>query len=141
ALSALTIAGKAGDYPEVLWSSMINELPENVAHRLKRVFMNRLARLPHAVITELRYTLSRWLEKNLVAVLEFDDDLAWTVYDHVINGILGGGADLTTSGLGEVRQGGKILQRSRRTFDHAINSPVGMCAEALFHAVPGEKQE
>src|SRR3546814_6398064 len=107
---------------------------------LRRVFLNRLGRLPHVVITELRYTLSRWLEKNLVAVLEFDDDLGWTVYDHVIDGILSSGADATSSGLGEVHQGGKVLQRSRRTFEHAINGPVGMCAEALFNALTEKKE-
>lgn len=141
ALSALTIAGKADDYPEAFWSSMINEIPVNITPRLRRLFLNRVARLPHTVIAELRYTLGRWVEKNLVAVLEFDDDLGWAVYDHVVDGILSGGADAGRSGLGEVRQGGKVIQRSRRTFDHATNGPVGMCTEALFHAVPGEKQE
>lgn len=141
ALSALTIAGKSDDYPEVFWSSMINELPANIAPRLRRVFLNRVARLPHAVIAELRFTLGRWLEKHLVGALEFDDDLGWTVYDHIVDGILSSGAGAAKSGLGEIRQGGKVIQRSRRTFNHAINGPVGMCTAALFHAVPGEKQK
>jgi len=141
ALSALTIAGKAGDYPEMFWSAMINELPADIAPKLRRVFLNRVARLPHAVIAELRHPLARWLEKNLVGFLEFDDDLGWTVFDHIVDGILSGGADAANSGLGEVRQGGKVIHKSRRTFDHAINGPIGMCAEALFHAVPGEKQD
>lgn len=141
ALSALTIAGKVGDYPETFWSSMINELPADITPRLRRVFLNRVARLPHGIIAELRHTLSQWLEKNLSALIEFDDDLGWTVYDHIVDGILSGGANTTDSGLGEVRQGGKVIQRSRRTFDHAFSGPVGMCAQALFHAVPGEKQE
>lgn len=83
ALSALTIAGRADDYPEAFWSSMINELRADIAPRLRRVFLNRVVRLPLAVIVELRHTLGRWLEKNLVAVLEFDDDLGWAVYDHI----------------------------------------------------------
>jgi len=141
ALSALTIAGRADDYPEVFWSSMIQELPTDITPRLRRVFLNRVARLPNAIIAELRHTLGRWLEQNLVAVLEFDDDLAWAVYDHIVDGILSAGADAANSGLSEVSQGGKAIQRSLRTFDHAINGPVGMCVEALFHAVPGEQQE
>lgn len=141
ALSALTIAGKAGDYPEIFWSSMINELPADISPRLRRVFFNRVARLPHAAIAELRHTLGRWLERNLGAALEFDKDLGWAVYDHIVDGILSGGADAAMSGLGEVRQGGNVSERSRRTYGHAINGPVGMCAEALFHAVPGENQE
>jgi hypothetical protein len=141
ALSALTIAGRAGDYPEVFWSSMINELPADITPRLRRVFLNRVARLPHAVIAKLSHTLGRWLNENLVAVLGFDGDLGWAVYDHIADGILGHGADAAKSALGEVHQGGKRLHLSRRTLDHAINGPIGMCTEALFRAVPGKKQE
>jgi len=141
ALSALTIAGRAGDYPQEFWSSMFNELPPDITTRLRKVFLNRVARLPHPVIAKLAHTLGRWLEQNLVAVLALDENLGWTVYDHIVDGILSHGTDATKSGLGEIRQGGKVVPRSRRTFDHAINGVVGMCAEALFHAVPGEKQE
>lgn len=141
ALSALTIAGRAGDYPEVLWSSMINELPTDIAPRLRWVFLNRVGRLPQAVIAKLGPTLGRWISQNLVSVLAFDDDLGWAFYDHIVDGILSSGTDAAKSGLGEVHQGGKVIQRSRRTFDHAINGPVGMCAEALFNVVTGEKQE
>jgi hypothetical protein len=141
ALSALTIAGKANDYPVEFWSAMISELPLEIKPRLKRVFLNRIVRLPYEVITALRHPLSRWIEQNLVAVIEFDSDLGWKVYDHIVDGILSGGGDATKSGIGEIRQGGKTIQRSRRTFDYAINSPVGLCVEALFRAVPGEKQK
>ncbi|TDV97190.1 SIR2-like protein [Halomonas alkaliantarctica] len=141
ALSALVIAGKDNDYPEAFWSAMINELPADVSPRLRMVFLNRVARLPIAVIVKLRHPLGRWLKENLVAVLEFDYDLGWAVYDHIVDGILKGGADATKSGLGEVHQGGKVIHLSRRTISHAINGPIGMCAEALFHAVPGQKQE
>lgn len=141
ALSALTIAGRTDDYPEAFWSPMINELPADITPRLRRVFLNRVARLPHAVIAKLRHTLGRWLGQNLVVVLEFDHDLGWTVYDHIVDGILSGGTDAAKSGIGEIRQGGKVIEQSRRTYGHAINGPVGMCADALFQAVPGEKQE
>ena len=141
ALSALTVAGKTGDYPQAFWTALIDEFPEDISPRLRRVFLHRLSRLPHSVIVELRHTLGRWLEKNIVVVLEFDDELGWAVFDHIVDGIMSGGAEAAESGLGDVRQGGVITERSRRTCDHAINGPLGMCAEALFHAVPGEKQE
>lgn len=141
ALSALTLAGKAGDYPVGFWSVMINELPADITPRLRRVFLNRVARLPHAVIAELSHVLGRWLEQNLVAVLEFDEDLGWGVYDHIVDGVLSGGADAAKSDIGVMTRGGEVIQRSRRTYVHAINGPVGMCTQALFHAVPGEKQE
>lgn len=140
ALSALTIAGKDDDYPKAFWSSMINELPADITPRLKRLFLNRVVRLPHAVVAKLSHTLGRWLEQNLVEVLAFDDVLGWALYDHIVDGILSGGEDAAKSGIGETHQGGKVIQQSRRTYDHARNGPVGMCTDALFLAVPGEQK-
>lgn len=140
ALSALTIAGKADDYPRAFWSSMINDLPEEITPRLKTIFLHRLARLPYKTVAELRHPLCQWLKQHFVAALEFDDELAWKVYDHIVDGILSGGENAAESDIGQVRQGGRVIERSRRTFGHAINGPIGMCVQALFHAVPGEKQ-
>ncbi|MCW7548672.1 SIR2 family protein [Photorhabdus sp. APURE] len=141
ALSALTIAGKTDDYPEEFWSSMISELPADIKPRLMWVFLNRVARLPNTVIVELRHTLSRWLEQNLIATLKFDADLGWTVYDRIVEGILSGEANATKSGLGEIHRGGEVINQSRRTFSHAINGPVGKCTQALFQAIPGAEQQ
>lgn len=140
ALSALTVAAKAGEYPQAFWSSMIKDLPEDISPRLRRLFLHRVALLPQSLIVELRHTLGRWLEQRFVSMLEFDDELGWSVYDHIVDGILGGGTEAAVSGLGEIRRGGEIVERSRRTLNHAINGPLGMCMEALFLAVPGETQ-
>ena len=141
ALAALTIYAKKGDYPEEFWSEMINHVSELADIRLKRVFLNRLLRLPNQVIVELRFTLSRWLEKNLIAILKFDECLSWALYDHIIEGVISGGASATASGCGEVMLKGKVTQRSRRTYDHAINGPIGMCVEALFRITATENRE
>jgi len=141
ALAVLTVAARAGDYPQDCWSEMINNLLDDIPPRLRRVFLHRLARLPRRAIAELRHPLGRWLEQNLVSILEFDDALGWAVFDHIVQGILSGGPDAAESSLGETWHGGEVIERSRRTYMHAINGPVGMCTEALFHAVAGEKQE
>lgn len=140
ALSALAAAAKGGDYPQAFWSSMIDDLPEGISPRLRRVFLRRLTRLPHAVVANMRHVLGRWLETNLLAILEFDDKLGWAVFDHVVDGILSGGADAAESGLGEMKFRGEVVERSRRTHGHAINGPLGMCAEALYRTAPGETQ-
>jgi hypothetical protein len=141
ALAALTIAGKRGDYPKELWSQLISELSPNIKPRLRKLFLNRVMRLPLTSIVDLRHTLSNWLEQNLVGTLKFDNKLGWAVYDHITEGILSGGANATKSGLGEIRRGGKIVMQSRRTFSHAINGPVGKCIQALFQAIPREEVE
>jgi len=141
ALSALTIAGKNNDYPTAFWSSMLIDLPSDIAPRLRRVFLNRIARLPDSAIVELSQTLGQWLEKNLVTILDFDYTLGWALYDRIIDAFMTAGADATKSCLGEVHQGGKVIQQSRRTFNHAINAPNGKFAAALFRAVPGGRQD
>ena len=73
--------------------------------------------------------------------VDFDCELGWRVYDQIVDGILSGGPEAVESGMGEVRQGGEVIQRSRRTLNHAINGPIGKCAEALLAAVPGETQD
>jgi hypothetical protein len=141
ALAALTSAGKKGDYPEPFWSAIINEMPDQISPRLKRVFLKRLTKLPRLVVHELRHTLAPWIEKKLTALLDFDHELGWAVFDHVMDGLLDGGEKSTESGLGQIHQGGQVVEQSLRTYDYAINGPIGMCTEALFQAVPGETQE
>lgn len=141
ALSALTIAGKNGDYPKEFWSPMISELPADIKPRLRRAFLNRIKDLPIEVVVYLRHELSNWLEKNVIETLKFDSNLGWAVYDHIIEGIKFGGVNATKSGLGELRRGGEIIMQSRRTFSHAINGPIGKCTQALFQAIPGEESE
>jgi hypothetical protein len=135
ALSSLTVAAKAGEYPQAFWTALINEWPEDVPSRLFRVLLCRLVRLPDVAVVELRHTLGRWLEEKLPAILEFDSDLGWSVFDHVVNSLLSGGEEAAESGIGEIRQGGEVVERSRRTLDHAINGPFGMCTDALLAAL------
>lgn len=139
ALSSLTVAAKNGDYPEAFWSALINEWPEDVPCRLSRVLLCRILRLPDRVVVELRHTLGRWLEEKLPVILMADRDLGWSVYDHVVSGFLGGAEAAAESGMGEIRRGGEIVKQSRRTLDHAINGPIGMCAEALLAALCATK--
>ncbi|MCK7613469.1 SIR2 family protein [Roseibium sediminicola] len=141
ALSALTVAGRFGDYPESMWSAMINDFPDDVTPRLRRVFLSRLARLPQEVVCELSHTLARWIEQNLETAVDFDADLGWAVYDHVIESLISGGADAAESALVEVQQDGETINQSRRTYDFATAGPFGKCTSALFSAVPGEKQK
>lgn len=141
ALAALTAAARAGDYPGEFWSAMLSELPAEVTPRLRRVFLQRLARMPYAAVYELRYALGRWLEQSLVTVLAFDIKLGWAVFDHVLNGVVRGAADSAEAGVeGAIEESG-VNPRSDRTYAQAINSPLGMCAEALIDTMPRKGQK
>ncbi len=141
ALAAVSIATRKGEFPEFAWEALIESFPDDVPPRLYRLFLERLARLPEDAIRKLNHALGRWLERNLRACLEFDEGLGWKVFDHILDGLLSGGPETVESGIGQMFQGGEVIQRSRRTYEHAINGPIGMCAEALLKAVPGDKQK
>jgi hypothetical protein len=141
ALLALSIAAKENNYPSDLWSALINNIPNEISKRIKYVFLTRLTLLPQLIVKEMRYDLGRWIKVNLLSIITFDNDLGWTVFDHIVDSLLKEGPEATTSSIGDVRRGREVIQQSRRTYSHAINGPLGMCAEALFSAVPGEKQE
>jgi hypothetical protein len=136
ALAALTLESRLGEYPQRYWASLISDFPEDAEPRLRRVFVSRVARLPYAVIVELRQTLGRWLVQNLVAILEMDGELGWAIYDRIVDALFNAGAYATKSYLNEVVQRGTVAIRSRRTFDHATAGPIGDCAAALFSTVP-----
>jgi hypothetical protein len=136
ALSALVATAKTGDYPTAFWSALIDGLPEEVSPRFMRLYLHRLLELPHSIVAKLCLSLGMWLKKNLTTVLKFDEELGWHLYDHVVDGILASGENASKSILIEVRQGNKVIERSRRTFDHAINGPLGTCAEALINTIP-----
>lgn len=136
ALAALTLESRHGEYPRQYWASLMNDFPQDAAPRLRRVFVHRVARLPYPSIIDLRQTLCRWLVRNLVAIIEMDGELGWTIYDRIVDALFKAGVDATKSYLNEVAQRGTVAIRSRRTYDHATAGPIGDCAAALLSTVP-----
>ena len=135
ALASLTLESKAGAFPQRFWEELINGLPDDVSSRLKRVFLHRLKQLPDNVVVDLRFPLTSWLKNNLKSTIEFDDELGWSVYDHIVEGIVCANFEATNSSIIEMPQKVKEV-KSRRTLFHAINNPIGKCSEALHSVIP-----
>ena len=125
AVAALTNAGRRGDYPVMLWASAINCWPNSASIRLTRLFFERLARLPHTVVFDLRHGLFRWVEKNLRRIARTNLEGSLRVLDSLLDKLLANPPDATRSSAGDVTIEDKVVEQSRRTCDHAINSPVG----------------
>ncbi len=137
ALAALTAVGRHGDYPAAFWSEMIREMPDNDP-RLMRVVLHWLRRVPQDTLQEMRFDLGSWLNKNIEGILRLDADLAWSVYDHIVENILSGGADATRSGYGDPLLSDGQNPNARRTLDHALNGPIGQCTQALLKTIPDQ---
>ena len=140
ALVVLSHARRRGDYPIELWSDLIRKWPD-VAPRLHRVFLGRLSQLPQSVIGELSHVIGRWLHEKFRSVFVFDRGLAWTSFDHLVNGLTSGDGSATDSGLEAVSVDGEIVAASRRTFGYALNGPVGEAMGGLLRALDSLKLE
>lgn len=132
ALASLSYKAKFSEYPEVFWSDLISNFPQDVSSRLNRVFLCRIRKLPFETIREIRYTIGRWSQKKLLIAYEFDEQLAWDLFDYLISGLNSRNGTATKSSMGNRRIGGEVIERSRRTYEHAINGPVGQAMEGLM---------
>ncbi len=133
AVAALTHASRRGEWPTVFWRSAILKWPENCSPRLRRLFAERLARLPKEHIFELRFELFRWAENNLRLVAQSDLDRALQLLDALLVKLLANSVEATRSSLGSMSVvGGVRREESRRTLDHAINSPIGDATQLLL---------
>lgn len=135
ALASLSHKARGGEFPKVFWSTLINDWPDETSPRLFRVFLHRLGRLTHEAIRELRDPVGRWLQEKLLSAYTFDKALAWNTFDHLLSGLISDEGAATGSGILERRIGGEIVERSRRTIDHAINGPVGHAMQGLHNTL------
>ena len=132
ALSALAHSGRQGEHPSDLWEALVREWPDAAPPRATRLFCERLRQLPANVVHENVHTISRWMEEKLPAIAAIDEAQAFAVFDDLLARLLSGGPEIADSGIGKISQGGRVIQRSRRTIDHAINAPVGRATGALI---------
>jgi len=132
ALAALAYQARRGDFPLTFWETALIDWPNNLSERLQCLFGARLARLPPQVISQLSHYAPRWLSNNLPNLAKNNLQNALVVWDAIFDGLTSSGADALQSGIGNSSIGGKILDRSRRTYEHAINGPIGILTETLF---------
>ncbi|MEM7366770.1 MAG: hypothetical protein AAF525_22365, partial [Pseudomonadota bacterium] len=132
ALLGLSWAVRRGEHPTSLWGSVVREWPDGAPARATRFFCERLRRLPGEVITANAHVVSSWMRDKLPAIATYDEPFALMVFDDLLNRLIAGGAQTTESGIGDTSIGGRTVERSRRTVDHAINAPIGHATEALI---------
>ncbi|MDV6316233.1 SIR2 family protein [Idiomarina loihiensis] len=135
ALASLSHMSRRNKYPQAFWSTLISDWPDETTPRLFCVFLHRLSNLPYNAIRELRNPVGRWIQKKLTMAFQFDEALAWSTFDHLVSGLISEEGQATRSGLGEVRRGGEVIEKSRRTIEHAINGPVGQVMEGLLNTL------
>ena len=141
AVAALTHEARQGDYPAEFWRSALREWPDETRHRLSWLFGARLARLPAETVVELRYYVFCWLRNHLPKLAAQDQPRALSIFDALLYKLFKGGSEATESRIGNTYTDGESQDRSRRTFDQAINSPVGDATELLLDLLSSQGPE
>ena len=132
ALSALAHSGRKGEYPSDLWEALVLEWPGAAPPRATRLFCERLRRLPDNVVHDKAHTISRWMEEKLPAISANDETQAFAVFDDLLARLLSGGPEIAVSGIWESYVGGRVIEQSRRTVDHAFKAPLGLATEGNY---------
>ena len=132
AIAALGVATRRGQFPDSLWRSVIRDWPDQAPRRATKLLHGRLSRLPCTTVNALRDTVGDWLQDGFPDAAADDRELAYVVFDHVVECFLAGGAAATENAIGEQTIGGEPIQGARQTLMHAINGPIGKAVEGLL---------
>ena len=124
AVAALTHVARRGDYPAEFWYSVLWEWPDEASHRLSWLLGARLARLPSKIVVELLDCVFEWLRKHLPKLAAQDQLRALNIFDALLEKLF--------TGETEVEQGKDLQDRSGKTCDYALNTPIGKATELLL---------
>ena len=132
ALSLLSLEARHQRYPTHLWRDALSYWPDETSGRLLRLFMSRLVHLPPEEVLELRYYAPNWMSKNLPKLAKVSQAHALACWDAMLDVLFALGAEAFSSSSGDIFIEGQPQLRSRRTYEHSINSPMGHLLDALF---------
>jgi len=136
ALAALRFALRNGGVPSGFWEALLSNWPAATSLRLRWLAAHTISKLPVNALEALNHYVPRWFEKHLRALAEADRSRAFAILDRVIAVYIAAASDVTKSGIGHTTVGGVVQDRSEVSVSKAINSPIGIFAEALWHLMP-----
>ena len=115
--------------------------PDEVQHRLVWLFGARLARLPSEIVVELQHAVFCWLTKHLPELAAQDQPRALSILDVLLGKLFEGEVGEAAEGSGDTQTTATPRGRSRRSFKHALGSPIGLAAESLINLLNSQNLE
>ena len=132
AILALGSAARQGEYPTDFWDTAISNWPEDASQKTTRLLHEKIRLLPKKIIFELRGLIGRWLRDEFPKIATADEAFAYKTFDEIVEKLLSNGSIATASSIRETSIAGKVVKRSRRTQDYALNSPIGGAIHGLL---------
>lgn len=136
ALSALRFDLRQGRAPTEFWQSLLTNWPDETSLRLRWLLAETIQRLPNEALVSLRYYLPRWLQKHWAELADADRSRALDLFDCIAAVYIKAERNNTKSAIGDTTIGGVVQDRSQVSLNKAINSPIGVLTETLWHLVP-----
>lgn len=116
------------------WQQLFANFPKDASFGNCKALALATLTLPDNLILACGNDLCRWVQTSLPQVLSSKRELFWEVWDYVFQTLSDFGEEATRSAIGEIRRAGRIVSTSRKTLDHALNSPIGILVNAVFSA-------
>lgn len=134
AIAALSFEARHKKFPVDFWEEILNSWPTSASDRATWLVANRIRRLPRKVLVAVRHAASSWMQRYLPRFFRGHPETVSQIWDFTYDALVSAGTDAVASSIRETSMGGKPLL-SRKTFDHALNSPVGHLVECLLEGL------
>jgi hypothetical protein len=132
ALAALRIVARRGEHTAGYWHSLVDNWPEGTSARLNLQVAYTLSRLPEAMFVELRHGIASWTHKYIGGLVEHDRRSGLAALDAIVARYRAAEPETLGSGVGSVRIGGVVQEKSEVSLMKAINAPGGKLAQAVL---------
>jgi hypothetical protein len=134
ALLVLSREARRGSFPAERWTTLLEHWPADTPSRLLLTCCRWLRSIPDAELLQCRYAASRWMKQHASELAVHSLDLFVETLCHLTAFLSRHGEESTRSGIGDITVADGPPQ-SRRTTEHAINSPGGHLAMASIEAL------
>lgn len=131
-LNKLLAELEKNNYREKYWHQLWENTPSDTNSEILTALGNAILKLPSEVVFTCRFSITRWLDKKFINACKSQQDLFWRVWDFIFKTLNSIGPKATNSLFGETFKQGRKIKQSRKTFEHAMNSPIGQLVDVIF---------
>lgn len=117
---------------EKYWLQLFENIPSDANSENLITIGNAVLKLPKETIFTCRFSLIRWLEGGFIGACKDQQALFWRVWDFILNTFNLIGPEANNSAIGDTFERGRKIEKSRKTYEHAMNSPIGQLVDAIF---------
>lgn len=117
---------------EKYWLQLFENIPSDENPENSIAIGNAVLKLPKEIIFTCRFSLIRWLEGEFIKACKDQQALFWRVWDFIFNTFNLIGPEANNSAIGDTLEHGRKIEKSRKTYEHAMNSPIGQLVDAIF---------